>query len=62
MVKLRIDNTTANIYGYIFVILNAMQGFYIFGFHCINNEKVKQIIYYLQKKKKTKKNCKLDST
>lgn len=27
-------------YGYGFVILNLVQGFYILGFHCIQNEKV----------------------
>lgn len=30
----------ARMYGYSFIVLNILQGVYILGFHCIQNEKV----------------------
>lgn len=40
--------TKIKVFGYAFVILNIIQGMYILGFHCIQNEKV--IIIYLHMK------------
>ncbi|KAJ6633435.1 Latrophilin Cirl, partial [Pseudolycoriella hygida] len=36
------EDPNANIFGYFFVILNALQGIYIFAFHCMNNEKIRR--------------------
>ncbi|XP_037051049.1 latrophilin Cirl-like isoform X3 [Bradysia coprophila] len=38
----KFETPNANIFGYFFVILNALQGVYIFAFHCMNNEKIRR--------------------
>lgn len=36
----RMNKKSTNIYGYFFVVLNALQGIYIFVLHCVQNENV----------------------
>lgn len=36
----RMNKKSTNLYGYFFVVLNAIQGIYIFLLHCVQNENV----------------------